>query len=293
MLLSLSAPVYAQEPLPEFYSRSITEDLRDNTDVLHDIEEELNVQMSSIMKMNGILQEDILYSRSTTDAVKVAVIESANTSEILKQLQLAQKLVALKAEKNTEDIMSNNSLTYRWRVPVIETRTQYGYATVNVSDIDDVVIFSTITSQKNVSNVSYLFDCTLLTNIFKESTLDIDIRTVLPISLNIISTDILLFQADGQSYGIPFSTRPDLLGVENGKIYSYRQIESKIQSLLTELSSNISESTLPMGSGITQSVSDVEISDSAKSSPLIFPVILLLLAVSIVGFYFHRKRFSH
>ena len=50
------------------------------------------------------------------------------------------------------------------------------------------------------------------------SGLQIKRETVLPVSIPTMSVDIILFGAEHITFGIPFSARPDLLGLENGKV---------------------------------------------------------------------------
>lgn len=291
ILFCLSATAYAQEPALEFYNRPMSEDLNGNMSLLSNIENEIREQGQAVLKLNGINDVVALNYSNLTGAVKVVLAEGKYASEVLEQLGSANDVAIRKVYVNTEDIFASRFLKYSWKVPVMETEDYYMYATVKINSIEDISVSSTIAPKKEMSDVCYIFDKELVPSILRSSGLNVDYDIVFPVYLPSISTDIVIFSANEVQYAIPFSARPELLDVENGKIYEYNEIEIKINALLEEL---LSADTIPMepvGGGVGQVDVDAETFSGREGILSYFlPIGLVVVLVCAGGLLIYNKK---
>lgn len=293
MLFSLSMTAYAQEPVMEFYSKSMTEELGNATaDAAKDIEDEIKEQIQAIMEINSIPETSALssFALANIQSVKIATTGSEEATGVLEQLGSASDVVMRKINVSTEDIFASRFLEYSWKVPVIETEDEYLFSIVKINSAGDAVVSSAVAPKKEMSDVSYLFDKELVPNILKNSGLNVDYDAILPVAIPIISTDIIVFSADELRYAVPFSARPDLLGLENGVVYKYTEVEAKVKEVIEEMSSDGVVSAMPAGGGAGQMASTGNAPDKMD-----FSSYLLLLGAAVVvvcagGIFAYRRR---
>ena len=292
MLFLLSMTVYAQEPVLEFYSRPIAEAFENgNTEAVKHLEDEIKEQIQAIMEINNIPEASVLrsFSLDNTHPVKIASAGSSEAAEILEQLSSADDVVMRKIAVSSEDIFESRFLEYIWKVPVIETENEYLFSVVKINSSGDTVVSSTIAPKREMSDVSYLFDEELVPSILKDSGLNVDYEIVLPVSIPIISTDIIIFSADDLQYAIVFSARPDLLGLENGSVYKYTEVEAAIKQVIDGMSSPGDSSAMPAGSGMGQGASDGSTLDEEISS-FLFPLCVIVIIGSAGCLFVFKTR---
>lgn len=123
-----------------------------------------------------------------------------------------------------------------WRIPMgINSSGNYVYS--NITLMKDSVQPVTIENIPNSSNVEYVFDTNLISNIL--SNYGINGQSIIPISVQNIHSDFIqVVDESGQSHFISFSVRPDFLKLENGQIYSSAEVRTALQNLLDELNSD-------------------------------------------------------
>lgn len=290
-LCCTAATAYANKNVLEFYDKSMTDDL--DADVLSDIEDEIREQSQAVIEMNSIDGAVALSSFSVTDPVKVVFVESNHVNDVLDQLGGMSDAADSKKYFNTEDIFESRSLKYSWKVPVMETEDGYLYASVKINSLDDISVSSTLATNKELNDVTYLFDRTLVPGILGDSGLNVNYDAVFPVSLPVISTDIIIFMADQVQYAIPFSARPDLLGAVNGRIYEFGQLKDIITNMLNELPDGNGLMTASDGGGIGQGDSTYNESESKEghaSFLLIFGIVGVIVCTG--GLVFYKKRKS-
>lgn len=293
MLFSLFTTVYAQEPVMQFYSKTITEELeKANPDGAREIEEEIKEQIQAIMEINGIPETPALrsFTLANTQSVKTAAAGSEKAAKVLEQFGSAGDVMMRKIHVSTEDLFASRFLEYSWKVPVIETEDAYLFSVVTIHPSGDTVVSSGIAPKKEMSDVSYLFHKDLVADILENSGLHIDYDTILPVTIPMLSTDIILFSADELRYAISFSARPDLLGMENGTVCPYAETEAKIKEVIEEMSSEGKSSANPTGGGVRQRARSENTSDKIKFSSYLFPFSAAAVVVCAAWFWVDHKR---
>ena len=143
-------------------------------------------------------------------AVKVYVIENWKSKDPLKK--------------------ALNSNQYYYRIPIIET-DGFIYATVVIKDGKITGTSTALTSDTSKNLASYLF----ASNPAEYADIsDVPTEEILVFSVPEIKTDFFYYQADGEEYAVPFSSRPDFLGLENGKKVSFTGFSNAVQKLVSE-----------------------------------------------------------
>lgn len=289
MLVACAFTAHAIEPDLKLYNMSISEALNENTDALAYIEDEILNQVGAVMKINNISSVKTLDSVDFSKAVKVAFVSSGN--DMIEQIGSARDVIVRKDYVSTEDIFNSRFLDYYWKVPVLEFGDGYLFATVIINSPDDIIVSCIMAQNKELSDVTYLFDNELILNILGKSDLSVDYDNVIPVSIPIISTDIIIFVSEKVQYAIPFSARPDLLGVENGRVYEYEKLESLIDSLLVELSSGNASSNAPVGGGAAQVTDNngATANDAASSYGLYFVIMAVFACVGVFLILYKKK----
>lgn len=286
VLFFVTLPAKAQGSALELYHLSLEDELAGDAEQLDEIRAEIAGQAQAVLEANGLPTVNPLASFSTRDSVRVAVAEQGETG-IIEQLESVRSVIDRRIHVKTEDIFQSRFLKYVWKVPVGETGNGYLYASVKMNGPDDVSIWTTLTGDRQLSDVTYLFDQDLVSNILESSGLPVNYDIVLPISIPMISTDVIVFAADKTQYAIPFSARPDLLGVENGKIYEYSQIEEKINDLMYEISPEDAVDG-PVGGGVW--VKEEESNGLSDGQWRAAGIVLLLLGGTYAGRKLWKSR---
>lgn len=143
-------------------------------------------------------------------------------------------IINLLSESVTQDTFIDESKKV-WRIPMgINSSGNYVYS--NVTLVKDSVQPVTTENIPDCSNVEYIFDPNMISNIL--SNYGINGQLIIPISVQTIHSDFIqVVDESGQSYFISFSARPDFLKLENGQIYSSEEVRSALQNLMDELNS--------------------------------------------------------
>lgn len=144
-------------------------------------------------------------------------------------------IINLLSESVTQDTFIDESKKV-WRIPMgINSSGNYVYS--NVTLVKDSVQPVTIENMPDCSNVEYIFDPNMISNIL--SNYGINGQSIIPISVQTIHSDFIqVVDKSGQSYFISFSARPDFLKLENGQIYSSEEVRTALQNLMDELNSS-------------------------------------------------------
>ena len=288
MMLSTSIlTAYAEEAELELYHQPIAEAVKKNPDALGEIETEILAQAQAVLQAESMSGAEPF--ANTFDIAKAAKMALVGNDKIVEEISVARDVSLFNLYFENPETFQSRFLNYCWKVPVAETETGYVYATVQVNSPDDVVISTTIVGNKELSDATYLFDQELIPNILKESGMNVRYDTVLPVTVPTISTDMILFVVDETTYGIVLSARPDLLGVENGKIYEYSELERKVDNLLLEISPGYTSAIRPTGGGGGWLSPEQE-----PKEPLTIPTHYfwgaVALVVGIIAFFFHMKK---
>ena len=210
-------------------------------------------------------------------AVKVAWIHTGSKSEIMEQLGTARDVVMRRYHVSTEDMFHDDFLDYYWKVPVIQTSQGSILADVILRDKGENEISTTYIPQTEEDWNQYLYDENIVLDILTDSGLQIKRETVLPVSIPTMSVDIILFGAEHITFGIPFSARPDLLGLENGKVYSYDEIEKAVEYLIEDMTAQGSGAYSGGGSG------QADTGKNMKPEVIVTLLICLLIAGACIA----------
>ena len=301
LLLCLPNAAYAEKESLEFYRRPFTDDLKNKPDIIAEAEAEIREQARAVMEVNGIADTKALASFTAEKAVKAVSGRPEEARDVnytgspLDSLDAA--VSAVKNQWSGRDMFSNRFVEYVWKVPVLETENAYLFANVKVNSPDDIVISSTYVPHKELSDATYLFDSELVSKILKNSGIkNIDYDVVLPVSLAELSTDIVIFSADRTQYGtkklmfaIPFSARPDLLGIENGKIYEYEKIEAVISDIQGRLSSGGASGEVS-GGGAGQKIEPYDPDAAPLFVPWVLCITLAYFAAGTAAAVIYQRR---
>jgi len=287
MLFALVITVAAQELNLEFYDVSIVNEVNGNADVLDYIVDEILNQAKAIIEATSIESVDMSLSESiealnSFDINKSIRVAQIGYNDVLEQLSsISNVVLRISHDRPSEDIFNTHDLEYFWKIPVLEMEDGYLIASVRISSPDDIAIWSTMVNNKELNDVTYLFNRELVPSILGDSGLNIDYGTVLPITIPVVYSDIIFFTADFKQYAIAFSARPDLLGIENGKIYEYVELESFIDKFLIEMYSGSTNSQLPIGGGGSGSLVASESGTSPNYMSITNGLIIGIMGLSI------------
>jgi len=240
----------AAGPVLDMYNQPLLKDVGRNQDVVDYIKSEVIRQSRAMAPLYGIDADEAEGLVDLDRAVKTVFIGSEG---ILDDLDSARDITLERHFVASHDMFKVEFLDFVWEVPVSEIKDSYLYASVRIdrpriSDApdyqpkmvftaEDVTVWFTATGDKTTSSARYYFDRELIGKIIKKSGLEADYDTILPVTLStLFGTDIILFFAEDALYAIPFSSRPDFLGLENGKVYEYETVRSSVSALLEEMS---------------------------------------------------------
>lgn len=121
---------------------------------------------------------------------------------------------------------------YCWRIPV-QDRGENGadYAVVYMNYSGKWSYYTTSSENKIGSQqVEYIFDLDLVDQILSEN--EMIPEQLYAIGISNIGLDCIVVQSQGEIGIIPFASRPEFLGVDNGKVYSPEAMSQKIKDYL-------------------------------------------------------------
>lgn len=271
----------------EFYNMSIAQEFDNDNGVALALEEEIEAQAQAIAGINGISLQSETGLTGADESVKAVYVGGGDIGGVLDVLCTSQVSSAqTSVQAKHQLILENQSLEYIWKVPVYETDKDYIYAAVRINDGGEASVSSVIAPKGELNDVTYLFDRDLVPELIDGSGLNADTDAAAAVSISGISTDIIVFPADGQWYGIPFSARPEFLEVENGEIYELQELEEKISALTSEMSSGSGDNGAFDEGGGTGSMEEPE---QPKSVP---EYILVIAAVCVIaaGWTIYKKK---
>ena len=268
----LSVSVYAAPEVPEFYRKSLADDLPGRNGDLSDIEKEIKDQAQAVLKSLNVDADKALADFSLDNAVKMAIVSDINAKEDLGKLY---------------DEYGSDSLRYAWKIPVAETETHYIFATLLINSPADISVTTAFTQNKDDLKTMHLFDRELVSGIVKESGLNANYELMMLLSLPALYSDIVIFEADGAMYGIPLSSRDDLLGTESGKIYKLDELNGIISEYAEKLSQSASDELSSGGGSV--SVDTEQPSKSPNWSAFVLPTVLTVAVACLVYWGINRK----
>jgi hypothetical protein len=160
------------------------------------------------------------------------LVEKTKTEELPKSIKLDNIVKVMEVKDIQPSGLKLNLNRYQYRVPLIKD-TGYIFSTLIIEDSKVISHESEMTYDTSLGQASYLFDSNLVENIISsvsKEVLDLSVMTI-----PTISTDFVYFTSENGAFVIPFSSRPDFLELENGKVYSYDVFAKKTIELLTRL----------------------------------------------------------
>ena len=236
----------------EAFSQSMEYDLRRNSANIDDIHMEILEQAQAVAEINkmddGIERETIDMAK----AVKVAWIHTGSKSEIMEQLGTARDVVMRRYHVSTEDMFHDDFLDYYWKVPVIQTSQGSILADVILRDKGENEISTTYIPQTEEDWNQYLYDENIVLDILTDSGLQIKRETVLPVSI-------------------------PTMGLENGKVYSYDEIEKAVEYLIEDMTAQGSGAYSGGGSG------QADTGKNMKPEVIVTLLICLLIAGACIA----------
>ena len=123
-----------------------------------------------------------------------------------------------------------NSNKYYYRIPIIEA-DGFIYGTVVIKDGKITGTSTALTSDTSKNLASYLF----ASNPAEYAGIsEIPTEEILVFSVPEIKTDFFYYEVNGEKYVVPFSSRPDFLGFENGKTVSFSLFSDAVQKLVAD-----------------------------------------------------------
>lgn len=270
--LCLSIVCYAADEVPEFYTKSLADDLPGRNGDLSDIEKEIKDQSQAVLSSLNVDAEKALADFSLDNAVKMAIGRDINPKVDFAKLY---------------DEYGSDSLEYAWKIPVAETDTHYVFATILVKSSEVISVTTAFTQNKDDLKTMYLFDRELVSGIVKESGLNANYELMTLLSLPALYSDIVIFEADGAMYGIPLSSRDDLLGTESGKIYKLDELNGIISEYAEKLSQSASDELSSGGGSV--SVDTEQPSKSPNWSAFVLPTVVTVAVACLVYWGIARK----
>ena len=232
-----------------FYTQSLEQELQYSEGVFEEIQKEVANQSLEAAKTEGMDIKEELESLNISTVPKAALIstESEKTQEydnvvegVLEQLKSARDVVKERSyvSEKSRDPLQSSFLDYCWLIPVATKEDGTVYATVILQKLEHYQVEYSVSGAFVAAEKDYrqyLSDEQMLRDILESSSVPMDYSTVLPVAFPELDMDIILFAAEHEVYGIPFyaaSVEPQL---ENGKIYSFDDIEKGIQGRAEEV----------------------------------------------------------
>ncbi len=145
----------------------------------------------------------------------------------------AVKLYPLNKLDGIDDI--NNAIktnSYIYKIPISEKR-RYSYFAFKVENKEVISYETHETANKSLATAKYLFEPNLVNDVIAKSGLEVSDVNILTIP--VIKTDFVYFKSADKHYVIPFSSRPDFLEIENGKIYEFDDFAWHVNELLQNM----------------------------------------------------------
>lgn len=228
--------VSAQEEIPDFYGQSLKNVLLGKPGGWEQVRKEIFEQASAVLEINQIeslLQEGDIDLDKAVKAVfiKPYAEKQAQLGNEIDQLQTSRDIVNERQYNSDHGMFDTKWVDYYWKLPVLETETEYLYATIILDSTGKTDISCTFVPYKTLNDATYLFDRSLVTESLKKSGYDVEPYLMLPVSIPADFTDAVLFDHEQHVYALVLSSRPDLLGLENGTVYTYEEFEDAIASL--------------------------------------------------------------
>lgn len=162
---------------------------------------------------------------------------------------------------------ARNNSSYYYRIP-LTVDEGFIYSTIVVTDGKVTGYDTAMTFDTALGQVSYLFDETLVGELL--ATFSVKVTDVAVLTIPAIKTDFVYFVAGNKEYAIPFSSRPDFLKLDNGKIYEYDKFISCAKALLSEMQDSDIYADYYGGAG------GVHMS-STNGNPLYYTIALILV----------------
>ena len=282
----LTVSAYAANEVPEFYTKSLADDLPGRNGDLSDIEKEIKDQAKAVLRSLSVDADKALADFSLDNAVKMAVCLGSSTAEDAVALDEIYTVILECYYNSGYDIYNSRFLDYMWQIPVAETENHYVFATLIIRSADDISMSICFTEGKDNPNITYLFDREFVSDILKESGLNVNYELMIPINLPSLYTDIVIFEADGVMYGIPLSFRDDLLGAESGKIYKLDELNGKANEFIAK---NNQVASGELSSGGSVSTDTEQPSKSPNWSAFVLPTVVTVAVACLVYWGIDRK----
>lgn len=177
---------------------------------LVDLENDLLRQMQVLAETTK--RDTLPTSIDFNKAVKVSVLDDLGSANAVKT--------------------ARNNGSYYYRIPLVVDEG-YIYSTIVVTNGKVTGYDTSMTYDTALGQVSYLFDEKLVGELL--ATFSVKVTDVAVLTIPAIKTDFVYFVAGDKAYAIPFSSRPDFLKLDNGKIYEYDKFISCAKTLLSEM----------------------------------------------------------
>lgn len=197
-------------------------------------------EADSTMNLNTNIEESAEYTSIISlenDLLRqmqvLAVTTKRETLPTSIDFKLAVKVFALDNldSANAIKTVCNNG-SYYYRIP-LAVDEGYIYTTIVVTDGKVTGYDTSMTYDTSLGQVSYLFDEQLVGELL--ATFSEKVSNVVVLTIPAIKTDFVYFEAGGKAYAIPFSSRPEFLKLDNGKIYEYDKFLSCAKALIGEV----------------------------------------------------------
>ncbi len=215
------------------------------------LEEELLGQLQVLAEKAKL--ENLPTSIDFTKMVRVFVVDHPNSADAVTE--------------------AKESRSYYYRIPLM-VDTGYVFATASVEKGTVTGYETSMTPDKTLGQVSYLFEEGLAGDILADFEGEIDEIAVFTIPA--IQTDFVSFTSEGKAYAIPFASRPDLLKLDNGEICELDQFLPCADAFLREMQGDEYE----------------ENQGGKNTGILVFIIVAVFLAATGIFFLVRKKRRS-
>lgn len=223
-------------------------------------------------------EKDILNALYPSSANEPMLVEIDFSKAVKTYPYTPEDLVnQLENETMLSDLQSKK--VYSWKVPVAARSDGYDYAVIDKHP-DGSLSYSTVnTGREGAKQVDYLFNPNLISDVMAKEGID-QVNNLYVLSVSKMNMDLLVMNLQGGLVFIPFASRPDLMEMDNGLVYTSAEMMELIQKMETSSSGDalgggdISK-TEPKGNTVNQ------------TAPIALVLGAILITVKIVR---NRKR---
>ena len=180
--------------------------------------------------------------------------------------------------ENTLLSTKQSNANYSWKIPVNVRSDGYDYAVIYRLPDGTLSYYTASTTSNGAEQVDYLFNQAQISEIMSQGQIS-DFQNLYAFTISQINMDLIVIENQSDISFIHFASRPDLLEIKNGSIYTMEEITEIINKYLSEAS---------LGDPLSGGSPFATRNNSVKYMSVVLPVAILVLLIVLLIRY--RKR---